>query len=120
MLSVLGLLFSTGRRRTLTGRIYWPIRIYTALFTIWVLWAAVFSRTDTLSLTVVFLSLIFVPSFLIIGATDRADFHSPSFLDWFLSLNAAVCAIYFIKNIPETATRISLLFDLRTDQFYHS
>jgi TRAP transporter 4TM/12TM fusion protein len=117
MLSVLGLLFSTGRRRTLTGRIYWPIRIYTALFTIWVLWAAVFSRTDTLSLTVVFLSLIFVPSFLIIGATDRADFHSPSILDWFLSLNAAVCAIYFIKNIPETATRISLLFDLRTDQF---
>ena len=115
--SVLGLLFSTGRRRILTGRIYWPIRIYTALFTVWVLWAAVFSRTDALSLTVVFLSLIFVPSFLVIGASDRADLYKPSLFDWFLSLLAATCAIYFIYNIPETAKRISLLFDLSMDQF---
>lgn len=115
--TVLGLLFSTGTRRSLTGWIYWPIRLYTALFTIWVLWAAVFSPTDVLSLTVVFLSLIFVPSFLLIGATDWSDPHKPSIPDWILSILAATCAAYFIYNIPETATRISLLFDLRMDQF---
>ena len=115
--SVLGLLFSTGTRRSLSGWMYWPIRLYTALFSVWVLWAAVFSRTDALSLTVVFLSLIFVPSFLLIGATDRSDQKKPSFSDWILSILAAACALYFIYNIPETATRISLLFDLRMDQF---
>ena len=117
MSSALSLLFSTGRRRSLSGWIYWPIRIYTALFTIWVLWAAVFSRTNALALTVVFLSLILIPSFLLIGATERADSHKPSVLDWLLSVLAAACAAYFIYFIPETASRISLLFDLRTDQF---
>jgi len=115
--SVLSLLFSTGPRRHLTGWLYWPVRIYTALFTVWVLWAAVFSRTDALSLTVVFLSLIFVPSFLLIGATERANPCKPGVIDWLLSALAAVCAAYFIYFIPETASRISLLFDLRVDQF---
>ncbi|MCR9140120.1 MAG: TRAP transporter fused permease subunit [Alphaproteobacteria bacterium] len=115
--SVLSLLFSTGRRRHLTGWLYWPVRIYTALFTVWVLWAAVFSRTDALSLTVVFLSLIFVPSFLLIGATERAHLCKPAVIDWLLSALAAACAAYFIYFIPETASRISLLFDLRVDQF---
>ncbi len=114
---VLGLLFSKGTRRSLSGWMYWPIRIYTALFSVWVLWAGVFSRTDALSLTVVFLSPIFVPSFLLIGATNSAYLSKPSPIDWFLSALAAACAAYFICYIPETATRISLLFDLCADQF---
>lgn len=115
--NLLSLLFSTGQRRHLTEWLYWPIRIYTALFTIWVLWAALFARVDALSMTVVFLSLIFVPSFLLIGASEKADAQNPSLADWILSFLAAACAAYFIYNIPETATRISLLDDLRTDQF---
>ena len=83
----------------------------------WVLWAAVLSRTDALSLTVVFLSLIFVPSFLLIGATERANPDKPTLIDWILSAFAAACAAYFIYFIPETASRISLLSDLRIDQF---
>lgn len=110
-------MFSTGRRRYLTGMLYWPIRLYTAFFTLWVLWASLFSRVDALSLTVVFLSLIFVPSFLLIGATEHADRHKPSIPDWVLSGLAGACAAYFIYFIPETATRISLLDELRTDQF---
>lgn len=115
--SILSLLFSTGRRRHLNGWLYWPVRIYTSLFTMWVLWAAVLSRTDALSLTVVFLSLIFVPSFLLIGATERANPDKPTLIDWILSAFAAACAAYFIYFIPETASRISLLSDLRIDQF---
>lgn len=116
-MSPLTLMFSTGCRRHPQGWLYWPLRLYTAGFSVWVLWAATLSRIDALSLTVVFLCLIFVPSFLLIGATETSDDRRPSVIDWILSGIAAACAAYFIWMIPETATRISLLDDLRPDQF---
>ena len=117
MAQLTNILFSTGKRRSLSGLLEWPVKIYTALFTIWVIWASVFSRIDALSLTVIFLCLIFVPSFLLIGATDKSDYQRASFVDWFLSSVAALCAAYFIFSIPETASRISLFDELRLDQF---
>ncbi len=115
--SILSILFSTGARRTPSGLMFWPIRLYTALFSVWVLWAATFSRIDALSLTVVFLCLIFVPAFLVVGASNVSDRSKPSAIDWVLSGLAGMCAVYFIIKIPETATRISLLTELSTDQF---
>ncbi|UYV37218.1 TRAP transporter fused permease subunit [Rhodobacteraceae bacterium D3-12] len=117
MSSLLSLLFSTGRRRTLGGWTQLAVRLYTAMFTLWVLWAATISRVDALSLTVIFLSLIFVPSFLVIGATDKSHREKPTVIDWALSAVAAACAAYFIIKIPETESRISLLDELRMDQF---
>lgn len=117
MSNLMYLLFSTGRRRWIQGWLYWPIRLYTASFTIWVFWAAIFSRIDALSLSVIFLSLIFVPSFLLIGASEKSSDTKPAVLDWILSFLAATCATYFIINIPETANRISLFDELRPDQF---
>ncbi|MET4130552.1 TRAP transporter fused permease subunit [Roseovarius sp. MBR-6] len=117
MNTLLNLLFSTGRRRFIEGWLYWPIRLYTAGFTLWVLYAAIYSRIDALSLVVIFLSLIFVPSFLLIGATENAHETRPAVADWIWSALAAACAVYFIANIPETAMRISLFDDLRPDQF---
>lgn len=117
MSTILNLLFATGRRRYIQGRLYWPVRLYTAAFTLWVLYAAIFSRIDALSLTVIFLSLIFVPSFLLIGASENADERRPAVIDWVWSALAAACAVYFIIKIPETAMRISLLDELRPDQF---
>lgn len=115
--TILSTLFSTGARRTPSGLMFWPIRLYTALFSVWVLWAATFSRIDALSLTVVFLCLIFVPAFLVVGASNVSDRSRPTPTDWVLSGLAGLCAIYFIIKIPETATRISLLTELSTDQF---
>lgn len=115
--SILSLLFSTGARRSLDGWVHWPLRLYTAAFSVWVLWAATFSRIDALSLTVVFLCLIFVPSFLVVGANATSNRSKPSPIDWVLSFFAASCAAYFIIKIPETATRISLFDELSTDQF---
>src|SRR6056297_2613830 len=117
MNTLLNLLFSTGRRRWIQGWLYWPIRLYTAGFTLWVLYAAIYSRIDSLSLVVIFLCLIFVPSFLLIGATENADETRPAPADWIWSALAAACAVYFIANIPETAMRISLFDELRPDQF---
>ncbi|MFU1476663.1 TRAP transporter permease [Roseovarius sp. C7] len=111
------MMFSTGCRRSISGPLYWPIRLYTALFTLWVLWAATLARVDALSLTVIFLCLIYVPAFILIGANRDSDPHRSSPLDWILSALAAACAVYFIVNIPETAMRISLLDELRMDQF---
>lgn len=117
MSAILSLLFSTGPHRSLTGWLYWPLRIYTALFSVWVLWAAMISRIDALSMTVIFLCLIYVPAFLLIGASSHSNPNRPSPLDWILSALSAVCAVYFIAKIPETATRISLFDELRQDQF---
>ena len=114
---ILSWLFSTGARRDLTGWIFWPLRLYTALFSVWVMWAATYSRIDALSLTVVFLCLMFVPAFLVVGATSTSDSSRPSPIDWVLSVLAGLCAAYFIVKIPETAMRISLLDDLSTSQF---
>jgi len=114
---ILSWLFSTGARRDLTGWKFWPLRLYTALFSVWVMWAATYSRIDALSLTVVFLCLMFVPAFLVVGATSTSDSSRPSPIDWVLSGLAGLCAAYFIVKIPETAMRISLLDDLSTSQF---
>ncbi len=113
---LLSLLFSTGTRRRIHGKFYWPTRLYTALFSVWVIWAATISRIDALSLTVIFLCLIYIPAFSLIGATERSG-PRPSPLDWAFSLLSAACAAYFIVKIPETATRISLFDELSTDQF---
>lgn len=114
--SALTLLFSTSvYRREFPVWLKVPITGYTALMSLWVIWAATISRIDMLALTVVFLCLMFVPSFLIVGATARSDPRLPSALDWLLSAASAACAVYFIINIPETATRISL-FDRLSQQ----
>ena len=112
----LSLLFSTGCRRNISGNLYWPIRLYTALFSVWVIWAATISRIDALSLTVIFLCLIYVPGFLLVGATEKSS-PRPATFDWLLSVAAVACAAYFIMKIPETASRISLFDELSRDQF---
>jgi TRAP transporter 4TM/12TM fusion protein len=110
-------MFSTGRRRFVLGYLYWVTRIYTALLALWVVWASTISRIDALSLTVVFLCLMLVPAFILVGATSQSHETRPSIIDWILSALSFSTAAYFIVKIPETAMRISLLDELSTDQF---
>ena len=110
-------LFLTSPRRQVQGWLVWPMRLYCASLTVWVLWAATFARLDALALTIIFLCLILVPSFLLVGARSGADPHRPSWLDWVLSSLAGASAVYFIAHIPETATRISLFDALNWHQF---
>jgi TRAP transporter 4TM/12TM fusion protein len=91
--------------------------LYCAALAIWVLSAATWMRVDSLAMTIIFLSLMLVPSFLLVAATPRSNPLSPSWLDWALSASAAVSALYFTVNIPETAERISLLSPLNLQQF---
>ncbi|WP_208977961.1 TRAP transporter fused permease subunit [Labrenzia sp. 011] len=116
-MKILALLFDTNPRRKLTGVLSWPVRIYCAALALWVLSVATWLRVDSLSLTIIFLSLILVPSFLLVGASPNAPQEKPSVLDYVLSFAAACTAVYFIANISDTAERISLLSPLKWHQF---
>lgn len=115
-MQVLSSMFNTGRRRKPAGWLKWPLTLYCAGLTLWVLSAATWMRVDSLAMTIIFLSLILVPSFLLVAASNRsADVPSP--IDWILAALAGASAVYFIINIPDTAQRISLLTPLSWHQF---
>lgn len=110
-------LFSTGPRRRLQGLIGHVVTAYCAALALWTLYSATYSRIDALALTIIFLCLMLVPSFLLIGATSRAASKTPSWLDYVLAASALACSIYFILNIDDIATRISLMYPLDSIQF---
>lgn len=110
-------LFATGRRRQLSGPLGAAVRAYCAALAVWTLYAAVYSRIDALALTVIFLSLMLAPSFLLISASPRSEPDRPSWMDLALTAGALACAVYFIASIDGIATRISLLTPLSGAQF---
>ena len=107
--SLFNLAFDTGARRRPEGIVGTGIRVFAALTAIWTVYAAAFSRQDALSLTVTFLALMLVLTFLMIGAGPGADRTRVSRMDWPLSLAAGVCGIYFLTRADAIAQRITLL-----------
>ncbi|WP_172332693.1 TRAP transporter fused permease subunit [Mangrovicoccus sp. HB161399] len=114
---LLASLFDTSPRRTPSGPLAMPLKLYCAGVAGWVLSAATWLRVDSLAMTIIFLSLILVPSFLLVAASPRSPSDRPSPLDWVLAAAAAASAAYFIIHIPDTAERISLLTPLSWHQF---
>ncbi|MBE3639630.1 TRAP transporter permease [Mangrovicoccus algicola] len=113
----LAYLFNTSPRRRPEGWLARPLTLYCAAVSAWVLSAATWMRVDSLAMTIIFLSLILVPSFLLVAAAPGSDPRRPSAIDWGLSAAAGASALYFIVNIPATAERISLLSPLSWHQF---
>ena len=112
--------FGTGvRRKVVTGFDYF-LKTYTAGIAAWVLYSAIFSRLDVLATSVVFLCLILAPSFLYVGGTSRADRERPTALDWILAFLSLITAIYFILEIENISTRISLLYELNPLEYFFS
>ncbi len=112
--------FSTGIRRKVVSRFDNLLRLYTASIAVWVLYAAIFSRLDVLATSVIFLCLILVPSFLYIGGSASSDNEMPSIIDWFLAFLSFISAIYFISEIQNISTRISLLNELSPIEYFFS
>ena len=112
--------FSTGIRRKVVSRFDNLLRLYTASIAVWVLYAAIFSRLDVLATSVIFLCLILVPSFLYIGGSASSDNEMPSIIDWFLALLSFISAIYFISEMQNISTRISLLNELSPMEYFFS
>ena len=77
-ISLFGLAFNTGVRRKPGGLLGKLIGVYAAAISIWIIYAAGFSRTDTLPLTITFLSLMLVLAFLLIGPTSTSPASWPA------------------------------------------
>ncbi|MEZ5740431.1 MAG: TRAP transporter large permease subunit [Burkholderiaceae bacterium] len=101
-------LVDTGARRRLTGAVDLSVRLFAALTAVWVIWAAGFSRTDALSLTIIFLTLMLVLTFALIAPFTRANDRVPWF-DWLLCLGAFAAGLYFVWYVDTIAQRITLL-----------
>ena len=112
--------FSTGIRRKVVSRFDGLLRLYTSSIALWVLYSAIFSRLDVLATSVIFLCLILVPSFLYTGGSASSDNEIPSKIDWFLALLSFISAIYFIYEIQNISTRISLLNELTPIEYFFS
>jgi TRAP transporter 4TM/12TM fusion protein len=106
---ILKLLFDTGARRSPGG---WPghaVKAFAAATAVWTVYAAGFSRADRLALTITFLSLMLVLTFVTIGPTPRADRSRVPFYDWALAALAAGAGVAFLVESEEIARRITLL-----------
>lgn len=105
----LGLLFDTGATRSPSGAVGLAIRVFAAATAVWTTYAAAFSRSDTLSLTITFLSLMLVLTFLLTGASSRSNRTRIAIPDWGLALLSILAGVYFLAKSGEIAQRITLL-----------
>ena len=110
------LAISTGNRRSPAGVLAIAIRIYAALVAVWVVYQATLSSIDVLALSIIFVSIMLVLVFLMFGATETSDEKNPSWFDWILIFVSIATGLFFILNIPEIATRISLFDELTLQQ----
>jgi TRAP transporter 4TM/12TM fusion protein len=106
---LLELLFDTGTSRTLSGVTGRGVRNLAALTAVWTIYAAAFSHTDTLPLTITFLSLMLALTFLLVGASARSPVSRIAGIDWLLALLAGVVGVYFLIRSDEISQRITLL-----------
>lgn len=112
--------FTTGGRRRPKGLLAHLVNFYAAAIALWVVYQATLSSIDVLALSIIFLSLMLCLAFLLIGATPNCDPEKPSYLDFGLVMASAVTGAFFVANIPEIATRISLFTPLTFWQFVFS
>ncbi|MGB7307030.1 MAG: TRAP transporter fused permease subunit [Burkholderiaceae bacterium] len=108
-MSLVSLAFDTGARRQPTGWVGQLIYWFAALTAVWVIWAAGFSRTDSLSLTITFLTLMLVMTFALIAPFANSAGHRVPWPDWVLILASAGAGIFFIQQSDSIAERITLL-----------
>ncbi len=115
-MSFVSTFFDTGARRQLQGwsaRSVWAFAAGTAA---WAIWAAAWSRTDALALTITFLTLMLVLTFLVVAPTAHAGTRRVPWFDWCLALVAVLAGAYFIWQSDAISQRITLLDPLsKTD-----
>lgn len=108
-MTLVAALFDTGPRRRLSGRSDLAVRGFAAATALWTVWAAAFSRTDALSLTITFLTLMLVLTFLVIAPASRAALQSVPWYDWLLAASAVSAGAYFLSQSEVISQRITLL-----------
>lgn len=85
------------------------IKVFAALTAVWTVYAAAFSTEDVLSLTITFLTLMLILTYLLIGASPDSDRERVAWFDWPLVALSALCGMYFLGQSDTIAQRITLL-----------
>ncbi|MFM1813350.1 MAG: hypothetical protein RLZ98_45 [Pseudomonadota bacterium] len=106
------LAFSTGVRRNLDGWKGEVLRFYAFCIAGYTIYAAGFSRLDVLSRSIIFLGLMLVLIFILIGASARSDPKRPSVFDYALSAASFATFVYFALNAESIGQRMSLFDEL--------
>ncbi len=105
----IGLLFSIGARRRLTGWLAWLLAPLAVTLGVWVIAAAAVIIVAPWTLTVTFLCGMMTLAFLSVGALPGSNPERPSPFDWILSALAAAAGIYFTIQAGVIEQRIVLL-----------
>ncbi|QIE56914.1 TRAP transporter fused permease subunit [Pikeienuella piscinae] len=113
-MNIFALAFDTGARRRPEGLIGRIVRLYAGVFAAWSIYAAGFSRADTLTLTITFVSLMLVLTFLLITPGPGGERTRIPPFEWLLAAAALGCGLYFVAHGDEIAERITLLDPLST------
>ncbi|MWD29018.1 TRAP transporter fused permease subunit [Aquicoccus sp. SCR17] len=101
--------FSTGARRAPEGLPGHLVKAFAAGTAVWVVYAAGFSRADSLTLTMTFLALMLVLTFTLIGPLPTSSRSRVGLLDWVLAALSVAAGAYFVSQAEEIAQRITLL-----------
>lgn len=107
---------TTGGRRRPEGWLAHIVNAYAAAVALWVVYQATLSSIDVLALSIIFLSMMLGLVFLLVGARADCDPTRPSWLDYGLAAASIITGAFFVSNIPEIATRISLFTELTMPQ----
>ncbi len=111
-MSLVSVAFDTGLRRKLTGTLGNGVKVFAAGTAAWTVYAAGFSRTDVLSLTITFLSLMLVLTFLLITPSAKSDNSKLPWYEWIGAATALAAGAYFLTQTDNIAVRITLLTPL--------
>ena len=103
------LFFDTGTRRKPDGLIGQLVKAFAAGTAVWTVYAAAFSRADSLTLIMTFLSLMLVMTFVLVGPTANSDPKRVVIMDWGLAFLAIATGVYFVSQADMIAQRITLL-----------
>lgn len=101
--------FSTGIRRQPEGLPGHLVKAFAAGTAVWVVYAAGFSRADSLTLTMTFLALMLVLTFMLIGPMPSSSRVRVILADWLLAALSVVAGVYFVSQADTIAQRITLL-----------
>lgn len=111
---MISIFFDTGVRRSPAGLVGHAVKAFAAATAVWTVYAAAFSRADTLTLIMTFLSLMLVLTFVLIGPSSKSDRERILVVDWAMAGLAAATGIYFVSQAEIIAQRITLLDPLST------
>lgn len=111
------LALSTGARRRPTGWLAEVLRAYAVMTALYTIYAATMSTWDVLARTIVFLCLMLVMVFILVGPTENSDREKPTPIDYALSLLSLACLVFFVFEMEEIARRITL-FDPLTPSYW--